>query len=87
MSDKLPIFISGVLENFEYPKVMIDISEVQSLKTFKLDQNLVLGANLSIGDCIGIFKDISTNHSGFDYLNEFVKHFELIAHVPVRKVN
>lgn len=74
------------MENFEYPKILIDISAVKSLKEYKIDQNLILGANVSLEDCITIFKKISTVNNDFAYLAEFVKHFELIAHIPVRKV-
>ncbi|KOB75399.1 Aldehyde oxidase AOX3, partial [Operophtera brumata] len=45
--------------------------DIQSLKTFKIDQNLILGANVSLEDCIGIFKDMAQK-SEFDYLNEFI---------------
>lgn len=40
---------------------------------------------MSLEDCIEIFKHVSTT-SEFMYLTEFVQHFELIAHIPVRKV-
>ncbi|PZC82136.1 hypothetical protein B5X24_HaOG210944 [Helicoverpa armigera] len=76
----------GIVETFEYPRVLIDISEVASLKTYTFDQNLVLGANVSIQDCITIFKEAAANRSGFAYLAEFVKHLNLVAHIPVRKI-
>ncbi|KAI5646277.1 molybdopterin-binding domain of aldehyde dehydrogenase domain-containing protein [Phthorimaea operculella] len=77
----------GIFENFEYPRVLIDISEIKSLKMFSFDQNLVLGANISIEDCITIFTDTaSMKYDEFGYLHEFAKHLELIAHIPVRKI-
>ncbi|KAJ2951736.1 hypothetical protein O0L34_g13901 [Tuta absoluta] len=77
----------GIFENFEYPRVLIDISDIKLLKSFSFDQNLVLGANVSIEDCITIFTDAaSTKYNEFGYLNEFAKHLELIAHIPVRKI-
>lgn len=66
---------------------MIDISEVMALKTFDYDQNLVLGANVSLEDCIKIFKEASAKKSEFAYLAELVKHLKLVAHIPVRKVS
>lgn len=78
---------SGIYETYVYPRVLVDISDIQSLKTFGIDQNLILGANVSLEDCIGIFKDTAMKYSDFAYLTEFVKHFELIAHIPVRKVS
>ncbi|XP_028031939.1 xanthine dehydrogenase/oxidase-like [Bombyx mandarina] len=76
----------GIVETFEYERVLIDISDVMALKTFKIDQNLILGANVSLEDCITIFTEISKTESDFEYLDEVVKHFELIAHIPVRKI-
>ncbi|KAJ8720099.1 hypothetical protein PYW07_012142 [Mythimna separata] len=76
----------GIVETFEYPRVLIDICEVSSLKTYEFDQNLVLGANVSLEDCIKIFKEAAVKKSEFAYLEEFVKHLKLIAHIPVRKI-
>ncbi|KAL4711114.1 hypothetical protein ACJJTC_009485 [Scirpophaga incertulas] len=76
----------GVYETFEYPRVLIDISDVKSLKQFQYDQNLVLGANISIQDCITIFKEAATNSKEFFYLGELAKHLDLVAHIPVRKI-
>ncbi|XP_026741646.1 xanthine dehydrogenase/oxidase-like [Trichoplusia ni] len=76
----------GIVENFQYPNNLIDISGVTSLKTYQFDQNLVLGANVSLQDCIRIFKETVKTKTEFGYLTEFVKHFELIAHIPVRKI-
>lgn len=58
-----------------------------SLKQYHFDQNLVLGANISIEDCIDIFKTIAMNTSDFEYLEYFAKHLDLVAHIPVRKVS
>ncbi|XP_050550159.1 uncharacterized protein LOC118267487 [Spodoptera frugiperda] len=76
----------GIVESFEYPRIIIDISEVASLKKYEYGQNLILGANVSIEDCIRIFKEASSKKSEFAYLSEVVKHLELIAHIPVRKI-
>lgn len=76
----------GIVETFEYPNILIDISDVKSLKEYSFDQNLILGANLSLEDCKVIFKDISKYNNDFFYLDEFAKHLELVAHIPVRKI-
>lgn len=76
----------GIVETFEYPRILIDISEVAVLKSYQFDQNLVLGANISIEDAITIFKETSRTNNEFAYLAEFVKHLELVAHIPVRKI-
>ncbi|KAH9640958.1 hypothetical protein HF086_008981 [Spodoptera exigua] len=49
-----------------------DISEVMALKTYDYDQNLVLGANVSLEDCIKIFKEASAKKSEFAYLAELI---------------
>ncbi|CAG9788121.1 unnamed protein product [Diatraea saccharalis] len=76
----------GLYDDFDYPRVLIDISSVKSLKTYKFDQNLILGANISLQDCITIFKDAAATRSEFAYLAEFAKHLDLIAHIPVRNI-
>lgn len=75
------------MENFDYPNILIDISDVKCLKEYQFDQNLVLGANISLEDCLTIFKETAkSKNDEFGYLEEFAKHFDLIAHIPVRKV-
>ncbi|XP_063364889.1 uncharacterized protein LOC134653456 [Cydia amplana] len=76
----------GTVETFEYPRILIDISGVKSLKKYEFDQNLILGANMALEDCITLFKETAKSQSEFSYLAEFVKHFELVAHIPVRKI-
>lgn len=65
---------------------MIDINDVKSLKQYEFDQNLIVGANMTLENTKELFEEVSANHNGFSYLNEFAKHLDLIAHVPVRKV-
>ncbi|KAL0828958.1 hypothetical protein ABMA28_003849 [Loxostege sticticalis] len=76
----------GLYEEFEYPRCLIDISSVKSLKVYTIDQNLILGANISLEDCIGIFKDIAKSNNDFAYLETMAKHLDLVAHIPVRKI-
>ncbi|CAH2267498.1 jg22586 [Pararge aegeria aegeria] len=76
----------GLIKDFEWPAVLIDISSVPSLKHHYYDQNLVLGANVSLEDCIAIFKQASLRMDEFAYLSEFIKHFDLVAQIPVRKL-
>ncbi|CAK1542979.1 unnamed protein product [Leptosia nina] len=76
----------GVLpELFDYPPILIDISEVSALKQYSIDQNLILGANISIEDCLDIFKNESKTDE-FAYLDDFVKHLDVVAHISVRKI-
>ncbi|XP_041981355.1 indole-3-acetaldehyde oxidase-like isoform X2 [Aricia agestis] len=75
----------GVFQDFEYPPLVVDISDVASLKKYSFDQNLVLGANISLEDCIQIFKNVS-NTDEFKYLVEFASHLQLVANYPVRSI-
>jgi hypothetical protein len=80
------LYNSGAYETFDYPRVLIDISSVKTLKSYIFDQNLVLGANISLEDCITIFKEAATTKNEFAYLKQFANHLELVANPPVRKV-
>lgn len=66
---------------------MIDINDVKTLKDYYFDQNLILGANITLDDTTTLFKEVANTRNEFQYLHEFAKHFELIAHIPVRKVS
>ncbi|XP_052750539.1 uncharacterized protein LOC113513917 [Galleria mellonella] len=76
----------GIYETYEYPRVLIDISNVKSLKGYQFDQNLIIGANTSLEECRQIFNDVAHSNDDFSYLSEFAKHFESIAHIPVRNI-
>ncbi|XP_052742235.1 uncharacterized protein LOC112057841 isoform X2 [Bicyclus anynana] len=76
----------AVLQDFEYPPVLIDISSVSSLKAYHFDQNLVLGSNVSLEDTMAIFKKSALSNDEFAYLDGLAKHFDLIAQIPVRKL-
>lgn len=86
-STQFNLLILGIVETFEYPKIIIDISEIKSLKQYSFDQNLILGANMSIESCITIFNDVSKKNDDFSYLSEFAAHLKLVAHIPVRTVS
>ncbi|NP_001299599.1 indole-3-acetaldehyde oxidase-like [Amyelois transitella] len=76
----------GIYETYNYPRIIIDISDVKSLKEHQIDQNLVLGANISLEDSIAIFDELSSQMEEFVYLKEFSRHLRLVAHIPVRKI-
>ncbi|XP_064073152.1 xanthine dehydrogenase/oxidase-like [Vanessa tameamea] len=85
------LFIDGntgkaVINEIEYPAVLIDISAVSSLKQYHFDQNLVLGANISLEECLEIFKNTAATMDDFKYLEEFAKHLDLVAQMPVRNI-
>ncbi|CAH2090196.1 unnamed protein product [Euphydryas editha] len=76
----------AVLRDYSYPSILIDISDVALLKQYYFDQNLVLGANIALEDCMEIFKKIAATKEDFAYLEEFAKHLDLLAQIPVRNI-
>lgn len=66
-------------------KVFIDISHVEELKTYKLNtDSLEFGAGVTLTEAMDIFTKSAKENKNFEYLNELVKHIDLIANVPVR---
>lgn len=66
---------------------MIDISSIEILKDCLSDENLVIGAGMSLTDVIKELRRWASKNEDFKYLMGFVKHLELVAHVPVRNVS
>ncbi|XP_059045106.1 uncharacterized protein LOC131840908 [Achroia grisella] len=69
----------------EYPRILIDISDVTEIKGCFLDQNLVIGAGNTLTELIDIFKTMS-NEVYFEYLKKFYDHLQLVAHIAVRNL-
>lgn len=65
---------------------MIDVSALAELKTVTYDQNLVVGAGITLTDFLEILKDASA-HEYFSYLSKIHFHVDLVAHIPVRNVS
>ncbi|XP_070499173.1 uncharacterized protein [Chironomus tepperi] len=75
----------GVYRRSPDLKVFIDISNVEELRSYKINQNsLELGANMTLSECMKVFSKIADENASFSYLHEVVSHFDLIANVPVR---
>lgn len=70
-----------------YPRVLIDISPVQEIKGYYIDQNLVVGAGTTLSELMEIFKEISKDDNDFAYLQKLNEHLDLVAHIPVRNVS
>ncbi|XP_049875014.1 uncharacterized protein LOC126373077 isoform X1 [Pectinophora gossypiella] len=68
------------------PRIYIDISSIEALKESIHDANLVLGAGMTLTDMMLTFRKWADSNEDFRYLNEFYKHVDLVAHVPVRNV-
>ncbi|XP_041981383.1 xanthine dehydrogenase 1-like [Aricia agestis] len=84
-------FIAGNTGKGVYPykteaRVNIDISSVTILRDTYTDENLVLGAGMTISEVMATFQKIRKNNYDFHYLEQFYKHLELVATVPVRNI-
>ncbi|CAH0726755.1 unnamed protein product, partial [Brenthis ino] len=75
----------GVYPLSKEPRVYIDIASISSLQDSLIDENLVLGAGLTINQTMDIFKKQMKNDD-FAYLEQFHKHLELVANVPVKNI-
>ncbi|XP_013191578.1 uncharacterized protein LOC106135750 isoform X1 [Amyelois transitella] len=69
----------------EYPRVLIDISNVIELKGYAIDQNLIIGAGNTLTELLNIF-EIKSQDEYFSYLKQFYDHLQLVAHIPVRNL-
>ncbi|XP_063828755.1 probable aldehyde oxidase gad-3 [Ostrinia nubilalis] len=69
----------------EYPNMIIDISDVQELKTYEIDQNLVCGSGTTLTALLKIFDEFSQQNY-FKYLRVLRDHLDLVAHIPVRNL-
>ncbi|CAH0625212.1 unnamed protein product [Chrysodeixis includens] len=72
-------------EDNEYPRVLIDISGVQELKSYVLGTNLTVNAGTTLTEFLEILKTVSTKVN-FGYLEKVYAHILDIAHIPVRNV-
>lgn len=77
----------GVYRRSEDIKYYIDTRLVKDLKSYTFNKNeKIIGGNVTLTDTMDIFKEAATL-SGFEYCGELLKHFNMIANVPVRNVN
>ena len=75
----------GVYRRSPDLKVFVDISEVVELKAHKLNEDsLEIGGGVTLTEAMEIFTKVTKENKNFEYLNEVVKHFDLIGNVPVR---
>ncbi|KAF9823388.1 hypothetical protein SFRURICE_006601 [Spodoptera frugiperda] len=76
----------GAVPVLVHPRVLIDIQPIKELKGYYLDQNLVVGAGITLTDLMELFKDVSKTHEEFQYLYKLYEHLDLVAHIPVRNI-
>ena len=66
---------------------IIDIFNVDELKGYAIDVNLILGAGMTYTDIMDLFLQLSAEKEEFSYLKQFYDHMDLVAHIPVRNVS
>ncbi|KAG5676994.1 hypothetical protein PVAND_006785 [Polypedilum vanderplanki] len=75
----------GVYRRSTDLKVFVDISSVEELKAYQVTENsLEIGGAVTLTEAMEIFTKVANENKNFQYLHEIVKHFDLIANVPVR---
>ncbi|XP_050344198.1 uncharacterized protein LOC126769439 [Nymphalis io] len=75
----------GVYPILEYPKLLIDVTDIAEIKGFYVDQNLVIGAGNTLTDVMKIFDTVSETDN-FSYLRILNDHLKLVAHIAVRNL-
>ncbi|XP_022827163.1 xanthine dehydrogenase 1-like [Spodoptera litura] len=75
----------GAYPILDYANALIDVNHVQELKANDFDQNLRVGAGLTMTELMDIFKT-SAAQENFSYLSILYDHVDLVAHIPLRNV-
>ncbi|PZC72656.1 hypothetical protein B5X24_HaOG210767 [Helicoverpa armigera] len=75
----------GAVPISDYPRVLIDVSSLQELKTVTYDQNLIVGAGMTLTEFMDVLKTASETEF-FGYLAKIYSHVDLVAHIPVRNL-
>lgn len=61
---------------------------VSELLNHEITNNeLIIGANISLTEAMNIFNKLSEEKKKFKYLRKLAHHIDLIANVPVRNVS
>lgn len=79
--------VSGAYHIFEYPRILIDLAGILELKQYYFDQNLIVGAGITLTDLLTLFNTISKEREEFGYLEKLYEHLNLVANIPVRNVS
>ncbi|XP_013192263.2 uncharacterized protein LOC106136308 [Amyelois transitella] len=76
----------GAVPIFSFPRILIDISSIQEIKGYFIDQNLCVGAGTTLTNLMELFGKISKENEDFAYLEKLCEHLDLVAHIPVRNI-
>ncbi|XP_052872784.1 uncharacterized protein LOC128278155 [Anopheles cruzii] len=76
---------TGVYRRSPKLDVFIDISSVADLRVNFFNDALIIGANVTLTEFM-VMLDEASDHDGYEYCREIIKHLDLVANVPVRNV-
>jgi len=76
----------GVYRRDPNIQVFIDITSVDELHSYTVDNEITLGANVSLTETMRILERAVESHPKFEYCRAVVKHIDLVANVGVRNV-
>lgn len=79
------LIFPGVYRRNRDIQVFIDVTQVVELRSHSIENQLIIGANVSLTETMDILKNAS-KFPGYEYCALLVKHIDLVATVPVRNV-
>jgi xanthine dehydrogenase/oxidase len=65
-------------------QVFIDVNSVDELRDHNIGESLEIGGNTTLSEAMHTFMKASSDNQNFSYLDEVIKHLDLVANVPVR---
>lgn len=75
----------GVYRRSADLKIFIDVMSVEALRAIKVNSDSIeLGGSVSLTEAMEVFTKTANENNNFEYLHEVVKHFDIIANIPVR---
>ena len=78
--------ILGAYPIQDYPSKLIDIHHINELRNCEYNENLEVGAGLTMTELMDILKT-GAEQEGFEYLTKLYDHMDLVAHIPLRNVS
>ncbi|CAK1542922.1 unnamed protein product [Leptosia nina] len=76
----------GVYPNTVEPRVCIDISSIEALQDINTDDNLVIGAGMTLTELMSVCDQRAGANEDFSYMKTLREHLDLVAHMPVRNI-
>uniref|UniRef100_A0A182QBX0 Indole-3-acetaldehyde oxidase n=1 Tax=Anopheles farauti TaxID=69004 RepID=A0A182QBX0_9DIPT len=76
----------GVYRRSKDLRVYIDVRNVEELRNYWIGSSVIVGANVTLSEFIGILREASRADRRFTYCNELARHVEEIAHPALRHV-